>query len=240
MIGVHIIFKQIFALSTNEDFTQLGMAERTVWQALLVGVGTALLRWRPALRIAGMALVGAGLAHFIIFTFLLHNPLWTAQAVGPWPIMNWLWPAYAIAGFGAWSLFNQSEGAVQKKLRWMGDAAIMILIVLCALSELRHSFAGTLLTSTSMSQTEDLLRSLTGIVLALGFLWWGSRTGQRSWRIGSLLLMVLAVFKVFLVDAAGLAGLLRVASFVALGISLIGISVIYSKLLLSRSKREQE
>ncbi|NCQ63311.1 MAG: DUF2339 domain-containing protein, partial [Alphaproteobacteria bacterium] len=42
-----------------------------------------------------------------------------------------------------------------------------------------------------------------------------------------------AVAKVFLVDAAGLDGLLRVASFLALGFSLIGIGWIYSRLLRS-------
>jgi uncharacterized membrane protein len=73
------------------------------------------------------------------------------------------------------------------------------------------------------------LRSLTGIVLAIGFLAWGSRTHSRSWRIGSLVLMLLAVGKVFLVDAAGLEGLLRVASFMALGFSLIGIGWVYTR-----------
>ncbi|MCB2068052.1 MAG: DUF2339 domain-containing protein, partial [Erythrobacter sp.] len=55
------------------------------------------------------------------------------------------------------------------------------------------------------------------------------RTGSQSWRIGSLVLMLLAVLKVFLVDAAGLEGLLRVASFLALGLSLIGIGWIYAR-----------
>jgi uncharacterized membrane protein len=105
----------------------------------------------------------------------------------------------------------------------------MLLVALWALSELRHGFAGSVLVDQPLTQTEDLLRSLLGIVLALGFLWWGSRTRQRSWRIGSLVLMLLAVLKVFLVDAAGLEGLLRIASFMALGASLIGIGWVYSR-----------
>lgn len=80
-----------------------------------------------------------------------------------------------------------------------------------------------------MGQSEDLLRSLGGIVLAIGFLLWGARSGERSWRIGSLVLMVIAVLKVFLVDAAGLAGLARIASFMALGFSLIGIGWFYAR-----------
>ena len=64
---------------------------------------------------------------------------------------------------------------------------------------------------------------------------WGARTQSRSWRIGSLVLILLAVLKVFLVDAAGLEGLLRVASFVALGASLIGIGWVYSRQLSRRT-----
>ena len=105
----------------------------------------------------------------------------------------------------------------------------MGLIALLALSLLRQAFAGTVLVGPELLQSEDMLRSLTGIVLAIGFLLWGARTGQRSWRVGSLVLMLGAVLKVFLFDAAGLEGLARIASFVALGFSLIGIGWFYSR-----------
>ena len=237
-IGVHILFKQAFALSSAEEFARLGMAERTIWQALLVGTGIAVLRFRPEWRVAGASLLSAGLGHFTLFTFTLHNPLWSTQAVGTMPVASWLLPAYGVAGVGAYWLFRQGPEALQAKIRHLGDAAIMLLISFFALSELRHNFAGSVLTAVPMTQTEDLLRSLTGILLALGFLWWGSRTGQRSWRIGSLVLMLLAVLKVFLFDAAGLEDLKLVASFVALGFSLLGIGIVYSRQLSSRTKSQ--
>jgi uncharacterized membrane protein len=105
----------------------------------------------------------------------------------------------------------------------------MAVAALFALSLLRQIFSGSLLTAIPMGQSEDLLRSLGGIVLAIGFLLWGARSGERSWRIGSLVLMVIAVLKVFLVDAAGLEGLARIASFMALGFSLIGIGWFYAR-----------
>jgi uncharacterized membrane protein len=71
----------------------------------------------------------------------------------------------------------------------------------------------------------------TSIALAIGYLVWGIRSGQRAWRIGSLLLMLVAVAKVFLLDASGLEGLLRIVSFLALGFSLIGIGWLYSRYL---------
>jgi uncharacterized membrane protein len=105
----------------------------------------------------------------------------------------------------------------------------MAIASITALALLRQFFAGPVLVDLQMSQTEDLLRSLLGIVLALAFLFIGKHRGERSWRIGSLVLMLLAVAKVFLVDAAGLEGLLRIASFMALGFSLIGIGWIYAR-----------
>lgn len=61
----------------------------------------------------------------------------------------------------------------------------------------------------------------------------GIRSGQRAWRIGSLLLllMLVAIAKVFILDASGLEGLLRIVSFLALGFSLIGIGWLYSRYL---------
>ena len=82
-----------------------------------------------------------------------------------------------------------------------------------------------------MTEWEDILRSILGIVLAIGFLLWGILRGLRDWRIASLAIMILAVAKVFLFDASGLDGLLRISSFVALGLSLIGIGWLYSRYL---------
>ena len=109
------------------------------------------------------------------------------------------------------------------------DAAIMLVVSVGAIALLRQVFAGSYLVETPMTQTEDLLRSLLGILLGIAFLMIGSRRGERSWRIGSLVLMTGTVIKVFGFDAAGLEGLLQVASFLALGASLIGIGWFYKR-----------
>lgn len=168
-----------------------------------------------------------------MFTLVLHNPLLAPQAVGAMPVANLLLAAYGVAFAGVLALRRElPEGLAAA--RPVFDGALMALISLFALSALRQAFAGPVLTAAGLSQTEDLLRSLLGIVLALGFLWWGARTGKRSWRVGSLVLMLLAVGKVFLIDTAGLEGLLRIASFMALGFSLIGIGWVYSRQLARR------
>jgi uncharacterized membrane protein len=239
-VAGHVLFKQLFAIDSFEQFRDIGLVERSVWQALLLAIAYGLYRHgakaqSDALTMAGQVTAGAAFAHFTYFTILLHNPLWAEQWVGPWPIVTLLLPAYAV-GIAALLLLRRLVSVGGAITSSVFDAVLMALISLLALSELRNVFAGEWLTSTPMTQTEDLLRSLLGIVLAIAFLLWGSRTGSRSWRIGSLVLMLGAVLKVFLLDTAALEGLARIASFMALGFSLIGIGWFYSKQLAKSAK----
>lgn len=233
VVAAHILFKQLFAIDSAARFTLLGLAERTVWEAVLLAA--AWIAAHGAGRLApnrplALAIGAAALAHFALYTGLLHNPLWAAQALGPMPFANLALAAYATGIATAVSLRRWAPVRLAPGL----DGVVMALACLAVLTLLRQAFAGSLPAAVPLSQTEDLLRSLAGIVLALGFLWLGSRLGERSWRVGSLAIILIAVVKVFLVDAAGLDGLLRVASFMALGFSLIGIGWVYSRQLRSR------
>ncbi|WP_425594671.1 DUF2339 domain-containing protein [Qipengyuania polymorpha] len=223
LVVAHTLFKQLFHLDSLPDFAAKGLAERTLWQALLLAIGWGM--WTGLKdRILATAFAGAAFAHFAWFSLLLHNPLCAHQAVGPVPLANLALASYAV-GIGA---------LVSARLWWpewrrATDSAIMALATLGAMTLLRQVFAGTYLDTLPMSQTEDLLRSFVGIVLAIAFLLIGSMREERLWRIGSLVLMTSTVLKVFIVDTAGLEGLLRIASFVALGASLIGIGWFYSR-----------
>lgn len=231
IVPLHVVFKQLLALDSTADFQVAGLAERTLWQVLLVALALGVFRLRNRLAectpIAwGVATLAA--AHWCWFTLVLHNPLLAPQHVGPVPLANLLLPAYGFPVAALAWLRGRMPGRLEP-LRAGLDGAIMALIGLFALSTLRQAFSGTDLTAIPLGEGEDLLRSITGIVLAILFLLWGARRRERSWRIGSLAVMVLAVLKVFLVDAAGLEGLARIASFVALGFSLIGIGWFYAR-----------
>lgn len=243
VIIAHVLFKQLFALQSLDRFREFGLVERTAWEALLIAMGYGL--WRlgvhrqaEVLTLAGRVAAAAAFSHFTYFTVLLHNPLWAEQWIGSVPLLNWLLPSYA-AGGTALFLLRRMTGSPSALAGHVTDAIAMGLIFLLALSELRNIFAGGWLTSVSVSQTEDLLRSLLGIVLAIAFLLWGARIEARSWRIGSLVLMLGAVLKVFWFDTAALEGLTRIASIMALGFSLIGIGWFYSRQL-SRSPRRTD
>lgn len=233
LVIAHILFKQVFAIASAADFVRFGLAERTVWEGLLLAaaywaaVGLPRLGKMPGVAIA---LAGAGLAHFALYTGLLHNPLWSVQALGPLPLANLAAVSYAVAIAAALLLRCWSPPRFAPAV----DGGVMLLASFGVLTLLRQAVGGSIPSLAPLGQTEDLLRSLAGIMLALFFLWVGSRRGERSWRVGSLAIMLMAVAKVFLIDAAGLDGLLRVASFMALGFSLIGIGWVYTRQLQAR------
>ncbi|HEX8216893.1 MAG TPA: DUF2339 domain-containing protein, partial [Allosphingosinicella sp.] len=56
-------------------------------------------------------------------------------------------------------------------------------------------------------------------------------------RLAGLFLLTATIVKVFLFDAAALTGLLRILSFVGLGIALIGIGTLYGTVLRSEGKK---
>ena len=195
-------------------------------EVLLLGAAAA--SWQLRRQAASIAFLGAAAAHVTVYTLLLHNPLWAEQAVGAIPVINLVLAAYAVpaAILLAVDRMPSVKGFIPNRAT---SISWMILILMFAASMLRQLFHGSLLVEPGLSQAEDIARSILAIALAIGFLLWGIRAEQRDWRIGSLLLMLAAVAKVFLWDTQGLEGLIRIASFVALGFSLIGIGWLYSR-----------
>ncbi|MET0181126.1 MAG: DUF2339 domain-containing protein, partial [Novosphingobium sp.] len=227
--GAHTLFKQVFGLDSAAAFVRLGLAERTVWEALIVLAGYAAWRWSRRPRL-GATIAAAAFAHQAWYTFALHDPLWAKQAVGPLPLANWLALAAAVALAALWLIaratwFRAPVGAA------LVATARMLVVLWGAFAGLRQLFAGSLFAGVPVKPGESIGWSVLAIALALAFLAWGIRARDRVWRIGSLALMLVAVAKVFLIDASGLEGLLRIASFLALGFSLIGLGWLYSRFL---------
>jgi uncharacterized membrane protein len=227
MIAVHALYRLGFTSVLGTDFTGYGIAQRVAWEALLIGSGWGLSRGREALgrRRAAVVLIAAGALHMTWYTLLLHNPLWTAQAVGGLPVINLIAPAFGLLFAGGLLLRKLLPDRGERFFQWL----VMLLVAGFTWATLRQAFHGTLLVAPGVSGTEDILRSILAIGLAVGFLLWGIRTQLRDWRIASLILLIGAVGKVFLFDASGLEGLMRIGSFVALGFSLIGIGWLYSR-----------
>lgn len=225
-IALHSFYRHGFAALIGADFVQYGLAQRLVWAAAMLG-SAALFHKRNA-TIAAIALTTAAALHTAWYSLMLHNPLWSAQAVGALPLLNLLAPLFVLLPLCL--LFLERipglPAAIAARLK---QPVLMAMVAGFTWATLRQAFHGILLVTPGLSDAEDIARSLLGIALAIGFLLWGIRQKLHNWRIVSLVLMLAAVAKVFVLDAAGLQGLLRIASFVALGFSLIGIGWLYSR-----------
>ena len=226
LIAAHSLYRLGFAAVAGSDFVVTGIPQRLVWEGLLLAIGWLL--WNRSAPNGARALVIVGIAHALYYGLALHNPLWVEQAVGGWPIVNWLLPLFLMPWIGMVLLgriFPSAPAALARGVQ----IATMVLIALFAWATLRQVFHGSLLVEAGVEPAENILRSLLLLILAIGFLMWGIRNSRRDWRIASLVLMLGAAGKVFLFDASGLEGLLRIGSFVALGFSLIGIGWLYSR-----------
>ena len=228
LVAAHILFKHLFAIDSWLAFAAYGMAERTLWETMLFGA--AMVAWYLANRWLAIGLALASLAHFAWFTLLLHDPLWREQAVGGWPVLNLLLPAYGTALAILWAV-GRTALALPVGVDRSRDFGQMALILLFVASTLRQLAHGSLFVFGDVTPGEDIARSIVAVAVAIGFLWWGITRRARDWRIASLVLMLGAVVKVFVFDASGLDGLMRIGSFAALGFSLIGIGWIYSRYL---------
>jgi uncharacterized membrane protein len=168
------------------------------------------------------------LLHFVWFTVIVANPLWVAQEVGVWLV-----PAYLMAGLLVW----YAPVALPQVTR-ARDGMAMGLIMLGGFTLLRQVAHIPMVLAAGAGEGEQIARSILAIALAGVFLWIGIVRAARDWRIASLGLMLVAVVKVFLFDASGLDGLARIASFAALGFSLIGVGWLYSRYLPDAGRTE--
>ena len=219
LVALHLGVVHLFAIDTPERFAAVGAAQRFAWELLLAGLAT--VAWRRGYRDVAIALGGAAFAHLAWFTGLVANPLAVAQTPGPWLAL-----AYALGGALLWAMPRALQA-----WRTVRDRIAMALVVVAAFTLLRQVAHDPMPLAAGTAGGEQIARSLLALALAGGFLWVGIRRSLREWRLASLGLMLVAVAKVFLHDAAGLDGLARIASFAALGFSLIGVGWLYSRYL---------
>ncbi len=190
----------------------------------------------PVLDIGAKILFALSAAQILLVQLVFNNafsPTWMDEArrtfIGNWPIFDYLLLAYLVpAGFAfAFHLLFRQRGWDKAALA----AAVSALVLLFAYvtMEVRHWFQGATLQWPYVSDAESYAISAAWLALALGLLAAGIIAASRELRYASLAILLLAVAKVFLGDMAGLTDLYRVAAFLGLGMSLVGIGYVYQR-----------
>lgn len=231
---IWLIAKQPAAIDSPSDFVRLGFAERTIFTQMLFVAGVLALvqaTKRPSwstLYPIGWVLAGVAFLRVIWFDLLLLNPVIRPQMVGSVPVANLATGHFALVALWLWLLgFRAGEARRQMALQGLSLGA-MILMMLVTVRQLKQ---GTLLAGGELGTSENYLYSAGLLALAIAWLARGMVVNSRLLRLTGLALLTAVTFKVFLIDAAALSGLLRILSFLVLGIALIGIGWAYGRLM---------
>ncbi|MEI8146069.1 MAG: DUF2339 domain-containing protein, partial [Alphaproteobacteria bacterium] len=175
-------------------------------------------------RIATLAWIG-------VVMLVIKNPWVTGVVLGDHAIFNW-----ALLGYGGGALlailiawFDRAGGRENEA---MAMAVAALLLGFNGLNLLIASlFRGPGFAGFTMGAGELYSYSAAWLAIGVALLFLGVRFASRSLRIGSAVLVGLAVLKVFLVDMSGLTGLWRALSFIGLGLVLMLVGRIYQRLL---------
>jgi uncharacterized membrane protein len=174
-------------------------------------------------------LLGAAFAQVVLLQLLSSNPIETGEPVGHYPLLNVLALAYLVPALFAFRFAMTAEEFPRQKL----IAAITGLALMLAYVsfEVRRAYHGPLLAPGAPSDAELYTYSAAwlvyaGVLLAVGFI-----RRQALLRYAGLAMLLIVSLKVFLVDMGDLTGLYRVASFLGLGLVLIGIGYLYQRFL---------
>ncbi|NLS29317.1 hypothetical protein S2M10_43400 [Sphingomonas sp. S2M10] len=208
---LYTLAKQPLAIATPERFLAWGFLERALLTQAALAAGWALFR-AGRLPMLARALFLLGIARLVWFDLALLNPALVAQWAGPLLALH-----LALAAGWCWTL---------PRLR----VPAALLSVAAALAAVRWLTHGMLLTG-AIGSVENGGYSAILLVLALAWLWRGIAAGAHDLRLAGLGLLTLTTCKVFLIDAAALDGLLRILSFLALGVALIAIGWAYGRFL---------
>jgi len=176
-----------------------------------------------------LTVMGAGMVGLCLFTGL--NPVIERQMVGNWPLVNALAPAYLLPALLLAIIgYLLRDMTMPRLLRQAGPPVVLALLLAWLSFEVRRWFhAPDMMHVGGISTAETYTYSVVWLLFALALLAGGIVLRAAALRYAALAVLVLTVLKVFLVDLSDLEGLLRVASFLGLGLCLVGIGFVYQR-----------
>ncbi|MEQ1716643.1 MAG: DUF2339 domain-containing protein, partial [Hyphomicrobium sp.] len=187
---------------------------------------------------AASIILGVGSVAFAAFGLgIATNPYLTDDAVGGRTLFSTLLIAYLVPGLAALYVARHARAL---RPQWYTRAAGMLAVALIffyVTLETRHAFQGLLIGQWhETSDAESWAMSVVWLLLGIAFLAYGLLRASLEARIASAALVTIAALKVTIYDLAGIGGIWRALSFICLGAVLIGIGLVYQKLVFARPK----
>jgi uncharacterized membrane protein len=193
-----------------------------LWLARMRRDVVALWAW----RISG----GLAVALVLVVQVLLANPIFDKADVGRLPIANGLFLAYALPAVMAALARRWIDVEPNRNVALFVEVAASILAFAYVSLEVRHLFdPGFERRGLGASGLELYVYSAVWLLFGVALLALGFLRNAAALRHAGMVLVCVVVAKVFLIDMAGLQGLLRVFSFLGLGAALIGLGYAYRR-----------
>ncbi|WP_158812588.1 DUF2339 domain-containing protein [Methylocapsa sp. S129] len=180
------------------------------------------------------------LAQALAGLLLWQNPYISGEPVEGGGVFNGLVLGYLLPAAAAAILAIRARGRPPEWRRMAAAAAAILLLFAYVNLELRRLFQGGPAIGYDLSTSDGEFYAYSALWLGLGILLlaYGIVTHSKPARLASAALVSLTVVKVFLLDLAGLEGVLRALSFLGLGAALIGIGLVYQKLVFAHRPEE--
>ena len=160
----------------------------------------------------------------VVLTWL--NPLWGFEPVSATPVWNILLLAYGFPLVAAWLVYRHYDEAFRKVAISVTSVGFLIFVSL----QIRHLWNGAVDIDLPFKDAELYTYSIVWLAISvLTILVATSRNETLFYRAGMALLIVV-IAKIFIIDMADLEGLLQVASFMGLGLSLLGMAYLHQKI----------
>lgn len=245
ILGIGLVFMQIrHAMGGGDlrrdilsDYREVGL-HLSSWAAT-----AAALRWRlgPKLRIAprlieGATLIGTGLGLFALLT--VFNPWWgyalTRNDLGSGLLLAYALPAIFLV-LHAVALRRQGYRKWSTGIGLIGAAVFYEALILL----IRWFDHGRDLPDAPVLPGESWAYSAVTIGYATALLLIGAWRRMPAARYAGLAGLTLATLKVFLFDLSGLDGAWRAFSFIGLGVALVGIGILYQRVIGPMAAREK-
>ena len=149
------------------------------------------------------------------------------------PVLNLISAEYLLGA--AWLYLARRRDAGRAG-GWAWFAAFLLALTAGTALFVRQLYHGAILFPAEASVPNEAYGySLAFLLVSIGLIVAGVRLADKALRLAGLLLLTATIFKVFLIDASELHGLLRILSFLGLGIALIGIGRLYGPVLRAES-----
>lgn len=244
ILGIGLVFMQIrHAMGGGDlrsemtDYREIGL-HLSSWAAT-----AAALRWRlgPKLRlaprlIAGATLIAVGLGLFALLT--AFNPWWgyalTRDNLGSGILLAFAGPAIFLV-LHAVALRRQGYRKWSTAIGLIGAAVFYEALILL----IRWLDHGRDMIDAPVLPGESWAYSAVTVAYATVLLLIGAWRRMPAARYAGLAGLTLATLKVFLFDLSGLDGAWRAFSFIGLGVALVGIGILYQRVIGPMAAREK-